>query len=489
MGRNKKQFPELTVQRMHHSGYGYAVADERSLLVEEGLPGDVVNGVERRKKKGILHLRVDDFLSEGTPRVEPFCRHFDLCGGCTLQHVDYETQLRLKSQIVASALAESLEVSDAGLPGDPTGAPGTGSVPSKPVIAPLVEPILPCEADRRYRNKMEYSFSNSRWLTEQEKDSGKEADRRALGFHIPGRFDRVLDIDECHLQPEPSNGIRNGLKEYALRKGYTFYDPREHVGLLRLLMIRTSLAGESQVTVMFGEDDPSAREEVLRFLQSEFPEINSLYYVVNTSKNDSLHPQEPIHVAGAPFIVEECGTLRFRIYPKSFYQTNPSQAVRLYEVAREYAGLSGGETVYDLFSGIGSIALYLADQAGTVIGIESVEQAVGAARENAVLNGVENVEFHHGEVEALLDESFLGEHGTPDCVVLDPPRPGVHHKALRVLLTARPRRIVYVSCNTETQGRDAAILSEAYDVERMRAVDMFPQTRHVEHVMLLTLRE
>ncbi|MFW6338162.1 MAG: 23S rRNA (uracil(1939)-C(5))-methyltransferase RlmD [Alkalispirochaetaceae bacterium] len=472
MGRKKKQFPDLRVRSMHHSGLGYAVAEDRPVLVEEGLPGDLVDAVERRKKKGMLHLRVEALKEASIPRVTPFCRHFDQCGGCTMQHLSYETQLRLKEQMVHSALREHL------------------SLPEERHDDPRMEPILGCEKERFYRNKLEFSFSNSRWLTEEEKNGELPVkERRALGFHVPGRFDRVLDIEECHLQPDPSNMIRNRLEEFTLRRGYTYYDPREHHGLLRLLLIRTSLEGETQVTLMFGEEDPKARGEILGFLQQEFPEINSLYYVLNRSRNDALYPQEPIHVSGAPFILEQCGSLRFRIYPKSFYQTNPLQAVRLYEVAREYASLTGKETVYDLFSGIGSIALFLAAEAAKVVAIESVEDAVAAARENAALNGVENAEFHHGDVEALLDERFLAEHGRPDCVILDPPRPGVHERALKVLLQALPERIVYVSCNAETQGRDVAFLSDSYEIDRMRAVDMFPQTRHVEHVMLLKRRD
>lgn len=470
MGRKKKQFPDLQVQSMHHSGHGYAVADERPVLVEEGMPGDRVTAVERRKKKGLLHLRVEEYQSYGMPRVTPFCKHFDDCGGCTLQQVSYEDQLQLKEQIVRSALRAHLT--------------------EEQLNGAVVEPILPCEADRFYRNKLEFSFSNSRWLTEAEKNEEELVeDRRALGFHVPGRFDRVLDIEDCHLQPEPSNKIRNRIKAFALERGFTFYDPREHHGLLRLLLVRTSLKGETLVTVMFGEDDPEARAEIVGFIERELPEIDSLYYVVNTSRNDSLAPHQPIHVAGTPYIVERCGELEFRIYPKSFYQTNPAQAVRLYEIAREYATLSPGESVYDLYSGIGSIGLYLSSGASKIVGIESVEDAVAAARENAALNGVENAEFLHGEVEALLDDRFLTEHGRPDCVVLDPPRPGVHERALRILLQALPVRIVYVSCNAESQARDVAILSEAYRIERMRAVDMFPQTRHVEHVMLLRRRD
>jgi 23S rRNA (uracil1939-C5)-methyltransferase len=470
MGRKKKQFPDLQVQSMHHSGHGEAVVDERRVLVEEGLPGDRVTAVERRKKKGLLQLRVEEYRSYGVPRVTPFCKHFDDCGGCTLQHVSYEDQLRLKEQIVRSALAEHL----------------TEEQRSEAVV----EPILGCEKQRLYRNKLEFSFSNSRWLTEAEKqEEALVEERRALGFHVPGRFDRVLDVEECHLQPDPSNRIRNRIKSFALERGFSFYDPREHHGLLRLLLVRTSLRGETLVTVMFGEDDPAAREELLAFIMEELPEIDSLYYVVNTSRNDSLAPHRPIHVAGSPFILERCGALEFRIYPKSFYQTNPAQALRLYEIAREYAELTGAETVYDLFSGIGSIGLYLSSSASKVVGIESVEDAVAAARENAALNGVENAEFLQGEVEALLDGRFLGEHGRPECVILDPPRPGVHERALRVLLEALPQRIVYVSCNADTQARDVSILSEAYRIDRMRAVDMFPQTRHVEHVMLLKRRE
>lgn len=470
MGRKKKQFPDLQVQRMHHSGHGFAVVDERPVLVEEGLPGDRVTAVERRKKKGFLHLRVQEYERYGTPRVTPFCKHFNLCGGCTLQHVSYGEQLELKEQIVRSALKAHLTEDQ--------------------LAGAEVEPILACERDRFYRNKLEFSFSSSRWLTEAEKEKEESVkDRRALGFHVPGRFDRVLDIEECHLQPDPSNRIRNRIKEYALQRGFTFYDPREHRGLLRLLLVRTSLKGETLVTVMFGEDDIDSREEILGYIRRELPEVDSLYYVINTSRNDSLAPHEPIHVAGSTFISERCGELEFRIYPKSFYQTNPAQAVRLYEIAKEYAALSGRETVYDLFSGIGSIGLYLASTASKVVGIESVEDAVAAARENATLNRVENTEFLRGEVESLLDDRFLEVHGRPDCVILDPPRPGVHERALRVLLDALPERIVYVSCNAETQARDVAILSEAYRIERMRAVDMFPQTRHVEHVMLLKRRE
>lgn len=468
MGRNKKQFPDLQVQSMHHSGHGYAETEGRGLLVEEGLPGDRVDAVERRKKKGMLLLKVNELLEAGIPRVEPFCRHFDLCGGCTLQHISYDDQLRIKAQMVDSSLARHLDL---------------------PREDPRREPILGCNEERLYRNKLEFSFSTGRWLTEEEIARQDEIeDRRTLGFHVPGRFDRVLPITECHLQREPSNRIRNAIAAFTMERGYSYYDPREHHGLLRLLMIRTSLAGEVQVTLMFGEDRPREREEILTFLTDRFEEIDSLYYVVNTSRNDSFVGLRPVHHYGRPYIIEQCGALSFRIYPNSFYQTNPAQAVRLYEIAREYAGLTGGETVYDLYSGLGSIGLFLADKAGRVIGMESVEDAVTAAGENALLNGVENVSFHRGEVETLLDETFIAEHGAPDCVILDPPRPGVHERSLRVLLEAAPERIVYVSCNPETQGRDVALLQEGYEISRMRAVDMFPQTRHVEQVILLTRR-
>ncbi|MFW6214510.1 MAG: 23S rRNA (uracil(1939)-C(5))-methyltransferase RlmD [Alkalispirochaetaceae bacterium] len=469
MGRNKKQFPDLLVERMHHSGHGYAESEGRPLLVEEGLPGDRVDGVERRKKKGLLHLRIDALLEEGIPRVEPFCAHFDLCGGCTLQHLAYADQLRLKEGIVESSMREYLQLPE-------------GEDPRR-------EEILPCERDRLYRNKLEFSFSTGRWLTEEETVRQDEiSDRRALGFHVPGRFDRVVEVTECHLQPEPSNRIRNGLREFTIEGGYSYYDPKEHHGLLRLLMIRTGLSGEVQVTVMFGEDQPEAREEILSFLLRSYPEIASLYYLVNSSRNDSFAGLRPVHHAGAPYITEGCGKLRFRIYPTSFYQTNPIQAVRLYDVAKEYAALTGGETVYDLYSGLGSIALYLAEGAAKVVGIETVEEAVASARENAAVNGIDNVTFYQGEVESLLDRRFIADQGAPDCVILDPPRPGVHERALRVLLDARPPRIVYVSCNPLTQARDLAILQEGYEIRRMRGVDMFPQTRHVEQVVALTLR-
>ncbi|TVR67069.1 MAG: 23S rRNA (uracil(1939)-C(5))-methyltransferase RlmD [Spirochaetaceae bacterium] len=479
--RRRKELEAIMITGLDSRGRGRGVhtlpdGQERPVAVNGALPGDVVDVRVRRRKAGTILGDVLRLIQSERPRVEPFCLHFGECGGCTLQDLAYRDQLSLKEATVRAAFRE------AGLPdGGDTGAG-------------VFRPALPAPRERLYRNKLEYSFGAQRWLTDREVREAEEiADRRGLGFHAPGRFDRVLDLSECHLQPEPSESIRRFLGEFTRERGLSFYDAREHCGVMRLLIVRTSLTGEVMVTVMFGEDDPGAVELVMSALAERFPGITSLNYVVNTGANDSIFPHEVMLYRGEPFITERCGPNRLRIRPKAFYQTNPEQAVRLYEAALT-AGLgtepgAGDPTrlAFDLYSGIGSIALLLARRVERVVGIESVPDAVRAARENAELNGIGNADFLEGQVETLLS-TLEARYGTPDLVVVDPPRVGVHRAARKALLEIAPPRIVYVSCNARSQATDIQDLADRYEVKLIQPVDMFPQTRHVETVVLLERR-
>ncbi len=437
---------------------------ERSVFVTGAYPGDVVD-VRVRRQKGSWLGEVQAFhAGTGPERRRPFCRHFTDCGGCSIQDLAYHDQLAFKEEIVEAAFGDYPEVA-----------------------LPAAAPILETSSERHYRNKLEFSFGAQRWLSEEEiRDAETISDRRGLGFHAGGRFDRVIDLQECHLQPEPSETIRTFFRELADQENLTFYNAREHHGLMRLLVVRTSLSGETMLIVMFGEDDPEGIERVMAAVHRRFPDLTSLNYVVNTSKNDSLGDQPVRLYAGAEWITEQCGPNSLRIRPKAFYQTNPEQAVRLYERALEMADLRGPETVFDLYCGIGSIALFVASHVKNVVGIEVVEDAVTAARENAKLNGIENATFVAGQVESVLPE-VISLFGTPDTVFLDPPRAGLHPGARKTLLELAPRRIVYVSCNARTQAADINVLSELYGVSALQPVDMFPQTRHVENIAVLEL--
>lgn len=453
-------------------GRGSAIAGDgttRPVYVMGAYPGDRVDVRVRRRKAGAYLGDIEavcESPSVTVPRVAPFCRHFADCGGCTLQDIAYEDQLRYKEAIVTAAF----EV----LAGD----------------TPLhFLPILPAPRERRYRNKLEFSFGAQRWLSEEEiADSAAIDDRRGMGFHAPGRFDRVVDLAECHLQPEPSESIRRFVRETALREGWSFYDSREHTGLLRLMTIRTSLTGETMILVMFGENDPPMIKTVMSTIAAEVPNVQSLHYVINTSKNDSLGSHTVERYAGTEWITELSGQNRLKIRPKAFYQTNPEQAIRLYERALELTDPTGEETVFDLYCGIGSIALYLAHRVKRVVGIEVVEDAIIAAKENAILNGIDNVEFVTGTVEAVLDET-IDRCGLPQIVVLDPPRAGVHPEVRGALRRRPPERIVYISCNPRTQATDLAELVDLFRIVSVQPVDMFPQTRHVENIVILERRE
>ena len=354
---------------------------------------------------------------------------------------------------------------------------------------PEITPISGSKDIYFYRNKMEFSFSDSKWLTLKQIQSDEIIeDRNALGFHIPGMWDKILDIDKCHLQRDPSNAIRNGVKEFATQNNIPFFNTRNQEGLLRTLMIRTSSIGELMVLVQFFKDDQEPRELVMNYLKETFPEITSLLYVVNEKGNDTIYDQEVLCYAGRDHIFEEMEGLKFKINAKSFYQTNSEQAYELYKITRDFAGLNGDETVFDLYTGTGTIAQFVAKKAKKVIGVEAVPDAITAAKENAQLNGIENVEFYVGDMKNVFNDAFIAQHGQPDVVITDPPRDGMHKDVVAQLIKIKADRIVYVSCNSATQARDLALLDDYYKVERVQPVDMFPQTHHVENVVLLKLK-
>ncbi|MFP4010965.1 MAG: 23S rRNA (uracil(1939)-C(5))-methyltransferase RlmD [Spirochaetaceae bacterium] len=467
MGKGKKPVYEaVEIEDIEYRGHGIARPGGMVLFVEDALPGEVVDARVIRKKKDYAFARVVRYHKRSEERTEPFCSHFGLCGGCRWQYLPYGKQLSYKQYFVEQTLRRIGKLSELD-----------------------IRPILGCEADRYYRNKLEFSFVDGRWLTEEEIAAGVEVeDRRALGLHVRGRFDRVIDIETCYLQPDPSNRIRREVRDFTLERGYSYYDPASHEGYLRTLMIRTSLSGEVMVVVVFAGDDRPSREELLDFIAERFPQVTSLDYIINDTRNDAIAPHTVYPYAGRGYIREICGPNTLKIHPKSFYQTNPRQAVRLYEVVSELADLTGHETVYDLYCGIGSIALYLAGRAGRVIGVDNVAEAVENARENALHNGYNNCEFFTGNIRDVLTEGFIASHPAPDLVVLDPPRAGLHPEVVEALVALAAPHIVYVSCNPATQARDLTRLSDAYRVEAVQPVDMFPQTFHIETVVDLTRR-
>lgn len=439
---------------------------EKVVFVPFGAPGDIADVKIVRRKHNFCEGRIERLVTPSPIRVEPRCSHFTICGGCRWQHLPYDFQLQQKQQQVTDALERIAKVE-----------------------LPPVTPIIGSDNIWNYRNKMEYTFSNKCWLTREQLDSGEEfSDRNALGFHIPGAFDKVLDIKECHLQDSLGDRIRLFVREYGLKHGYTFYDLRAQTGLLRTLMIRIASTGEVMVVVVFGENNQTAIDDILEAIAVKFPEITSLQYVVNTKCNDTISDQEIIVYSGKPYIEEEMEGLRFRIGPKSFYQTNSPQAYKLYSVARDYAELKGDELVYDLYTGTGTIANFVARNCRHVIGIEYVPEAIEDAKINATINGLANTEFYAGDMKDILTDEFIALHGRPDVMIIDPPRAGMHQDVVDVILRALPRRLVYVSCNPATQARDLALLDTHYKVDAVQPVDMFPHTQHVESVVKLTLR-
>lgn len=469
MARKKKDLPLLNgVEILDVAAEGNSIArvDDMVVFIPFGAPGDIADVKIDRKKKNYAEGHIEKLTTPSAVRVEPRCEHFTVCGGCRWQHLPYDFQLKCKRQQVVDALERIAKIP-----------------------YPEVKPALGSENIWEYRNKMEYTFSNKKWLTFDQLRSGEEfPERRCAGFHIPGAFDKVLDINSCHLQDHLGDRLRLFIKQFGMEHDYAFYDLRGQTGLLRTLMIRISSTGEVMAVMVFGEDDREKINTLLSAVAEEFPEITSLLYVVNTKVNDTIADQEIILFKGREFIEEEMEGLKFRVGPKSFYQTNSRQAHRLYSVAREFARLTGDELVYDLYTGTGTIACFIAPKARHVVGIEYVPEAIEDAKINAAVNGLDNTEFYAGNMKNVLTADFIEAHGRPDVMIVDPPRAGMHEDVVKVILEASPRRIVYVSCNPATQARDLALLHEKYDIEAVQPVDMFPHTQHVENVVALTLR-
>lgn len=465
----KKIYPLLErVKIIDIGAEGNAIArvDNLVVFVPMLIPGDVVDIRVVRKRRKFLEGRVVKFHEYSSDRINPLCIHFGTCGGCRWQHLPYKLQLKFKEKQVHDSLIRI----------------GKADIPE-------MLQIKGSEEEYYYRNKLEYTFSNRRWLTDDEVKSELPLEKTpALGFHIPGQFDKVLNIEECHLQPEPSNSIRNSLREYALKNGLSFFDLKEQKGFLRNVVIRNTLDGNVMLIVVFSYEDESKRKELLDFISDEYPQIISLQYIINTKKNSSLGDQLTVLYKGQDFLTEEMDGLKFRVGPKSFYQTNTRQGVTLYRITRDFAGLTGDEVVYDLYTGTGTIAGYLAGSAKKVIGIEYVEEAVADARINSQINMINNTQFFSGDIKDVLSESFFLANGNPDVIITDPPRAGMHEDVIKAILLASPQKIVYVSCNPATQARDIQLLSDHYSVIKVQPVDMFPHTHHVENVVLLTRR-
>lgn len=458
---------DVTVSDVAAEGQSLARVNDMVVFIPFGAPGDVADIKIDRKKRNYAEGHIVKLTHPSEIRIEPRCGHFTLCGGCRWQHLPYNYQLQCKQRQVKDALERIAKIE-----------------------LPEINPIKGSENIWAYRNKMEYTFSNKKWLTFEQLNSGEEfPDRDAAGFHIPGAFDKVLDIEKCHLQDDLGNRIRLFVKDYGKKNGYTFYDLRNQFGLLRTLMIRIASTGEVMAVMVFGEDDMPRINALLDALKTEFPEITSLHYVINTKANDTISDQEIICCSGKPYIEEEMEGLRFRVGPKSFYQTNSRQAYELYKVARDFAGLTGNELVYDLYTGTGTIANFVASKARKVIGIEYVEDAIKDARINSEVNGIGNTLFYAGDMKDVLTDEFVAGHGHPDVMIVDPPRAGMHADVVGVIMRARPKRIVYVSCNPATQARDLALLDPLYKVMEVQPVDMFPHTQHVENVVKLDLRK
>jgi 23S rRNA (uracil1939-C5)-methyltransferase len=470
MGRRRRFPPEiLNVTFSGIADKGFAVGRNPEGVVvfaEDAVPGDVADVTLFRKKKGVLFGRIKQLHQASAERTEPFCRHFGVCGGCKWQNLTYEGQLLHKEQVVRDAFRRigQIEVED-------------------------FQPIMGAPSTRYYRNKLEFGCANRRWLTETEvQDESITNAQDVIGFHRPGAYDKIIQIDECFLQADPSNDLRNGIRAIARKQGLPFFDMRDHHGLLRQLVVRTSSLGEVMLIVAFYEDKPKLIKPFLDAVLAAFPQITTLYSVINHKVNEFLLDLDMQLYHGPGYIEEQLGHIRYRIGPKSFFQTNTEQAVRLYEATAEFAGLQGTENVYDLYTGIGSIALFVAKNARQVVGIEEIPAAIEDAKVNAQLNGIDNVQFYAGDVKDMLSDEFAQQHGRPDVLITDPPRAGMHPKVVQYLLNLGAPRIVYVSCNPATQARDLQLLGEQYAVRRVRPVDMFPHTSHVENVALLEKR-
>jgi len=461
----KRFFEDVTIIDIAEEGKGVGKADDFVLFVDKAVPGDVADIEVYRSKKNFGEGKITELKHLSEYRTAPFCEHFGTCGGCKWQHMTYEAQLKFKQKSVADALARIAKIDVNG-----------------------ILPIIASPADKYYRNKLEYTFSNKRWLNDGENRTDEVLNMNALGFHIPGRFDKILDISHCWLQAEPSNNLRNSIRSFVLQHGYSFYDLKAHAGALRNLVVRTSSTGETMVIVVFAYADEDEVNKLMGFINGQFPEITSLLYIINQKKNDTIFDQEVKVYRGEEYIHEEMEGIRFRIGPKSFYQTNSIQALRLYQIARDFAEFKGDELVYDLYTGAGTIANFIAGHVREVVGIEYVPSAIEDAKINSAINNITNTKFYAGDMKDVLGADFVAAHGTPDVIITDPPRAGMHPDVVDRLMEIEAKKIVYVSCNAATQARDLLVLKEKYDTVKIQPVDMFPHTQHVENVVLLVLR-
>jgi len=476
MSRNRKnaepiRITGLSIIDIAEEGKGVGKFDELVIFVDKAVPGDVVDVRLVKKKKNFAEAVIENLQTPSQLRQDAFCSHFGTCGGCKWQHMQYSAQLTYKQKSVESALQRLAKIDTS-----------------------TMEPILGAPDNRYYRNKLEFTFSNKRWLDSH--DMAFEAEGRemnALGFHVPGRFDKILAVEHCYLQEDPSNDIRLKIREYALQHNLSFYDLRNHEGAMRNLIIRTSSTGEVMVVVVFAYVEQEQIDKLMEFVKLNFPKITSLLYIVNQKRNDTIFDQEVVTYAGRDYIFEEMplgdGTnVKYKIGAKSFYQTNSAQAYELYKITKEFADLKGDELVYDLYTGAGTIANFVANSVKQVVGVEYVPSAIEDAKFNAQLNGIENTIFYAGDMKDILTREFIAAHGKPDVVITDPPRAGMHTDVVERLLEMEADKIVYVSCNAATQARDLALLKEKYDIVRIKPVDMFPHTQHVENVVLLKLK-
>lgn len=469
MARKRTLLPlleNIQIEGIAAEGKAIARLDNKVIFVPYAVPGDIVNIQVTRKKSHYAEATITSIIQPSPMRIQPFCKHFGVCGGCKWQCLPYEEQLKTKQQQVEDALTR------------------IGKVPF-----PKILPIIGSKKTKAYRNKLEFGFSNKKWLTKEEIESRVVfPDMNAVGFHIPGAFDKILDLKECFLMDDFNNRIRNGLRSYVIEKGYSFFDLRNQTGLLRNMMLRKTSTGEIMVLLQFcireAQEEKEA-QDVLQWIKTAFPEITSLLYVNNTKCNDTISDLDIHTYSGTDCIYEQMEDLQFKIGPKSFYQTNSEQAFVLYKVVREFANLSGNEYVYDLYTGTGTIANFIAGKAKRVIGIEYVPEAIKDAKENAVLNNLDNIQFFAGDMKDILTDDFVALYGRPDVIITDPPRAGMHNDVISTILFAAPKRIVYVSCNPATQARDVSLLSTDYHITKVQPVDMFPQTHHVENVLLM----
>ncbi|MBI3509700.1 MAG: 23S rRNA (uracil(1939)-C(5))-methyltransferase RlmD [Bacteroidetes bacterium] len=479
---NSQVFEKVEITAAAAEGKSLARVDNRVIFISNAVPGDIADIRITRKQKKFFEGVATNFHRYSEKRTPPLCKHFGLCGGCKWQHLDYQWQLHYKRQQVIDAFSRIGKIQ-----------------------FPEVLPIIGSKEIYNYRNRLDFSFSNKKWLTIEEINSGETFDRNALGFHIPGTFDKVLDLEECHLQGNNSEQIRKFVREFCSEKKYSFFDIRAQHGLMRTLTIRTAHTGEIMVIVQFFENDPEKRDELLSAIAEKFPQITSLMWVVNPKGNDTFNDLSIHTFSGRDHIFEKMPDrsarpdepfgrdtdgedLQFKIGPKSFYQTNSAQAYELYKVAREFAGLTGKENVYDLYTGTGTIALFIAKLAKKVTGVELVPAAIADAKENAELNNIKNTNFFAADMKDIFTSAFMAENGKPDVIITDPPRTGMHEDVVRCMADSGAEKVVYVSCNPASQARDLALLDEKYSVEKVQPVDMFPQTHHVENVCLLRKR-